>query len=221
MTRLNRWMATLVAALALAAPASADPIGVETFPIRILHGSLDVGTVSATLTLAGTRGFSLTSGMAVLGGSVELCQGCRPGEEISLGATWSGKDLGGTAAVQGRTFRIGGLNPLDANGIVFFSGSAGVAPPLDGVSETVIAPFTFAGEIVEWLSNDLVHRYPLFGQGTATVQLSRIAGETAWHYHRAVYEFSPNPEPVPEPATLVLLTTGLVGSAIRFRRSRP
>jgi hypothetical protein len=145
------------------------------------------------------------------------CSPCLPGEPISLQAHWLGNDLSGTATFEGATYtQVGSVVPGHAVGSVTFTGST-VAPPMEGLTATLIAPFLFQGMFSFPPSGTTAAATAsLMGSGTATLVLGRQNPDVSgWSYRSAVYEF----EPIPEPGTLILVGTALAGLAFRRRRS--
>lgn len=149
---------------------------------------------------------------------------CDPGQRISLNAGWSGSDFGATVSLDGRTFGTGlGGFPDQGSALVDFQSSF-VVPVFDGMRRvTITAPFTFTGGVAPPVPGRPI--YPgatLVGQGTVRADLSwgpSLEGPSSWTAERALYTFEA-PATVPEPATLVLVGSGLVTCVIRRRRTR-
>ena len=221
MTRITSFVACLgLFLLGVPPPASAEPIRLTGGTI-LVTGQVEPGTVS----IAGTRGFSLTGGVDPGEGRVDpftVCNPCLPGTStLSVGAF-----LGGTAfpnavaTLDGNTYTVG--TGIDDPEFVTLELFGTVSLPALSDSRTMItAPFTATGAFFAPALNAPV---PIRGRGIATLRLkpfpSNGSPET-WEIDRLVrYEFS---DPVPEPATVMLVASGLaaiVGARKRQRSKR-
>ena len=211
----------LFAALAFPARAAADAI-------QVTGGALAMGNSRGTLDITGERGFALSANVDAFSGIYmpwERCNlpSCHPGDEISLRAAWLGSALRSPSmSFEGRTYTdVGGAVSL-AGASVDFTGSF-IAPPM-APSATVVTPFSFSGSFsIPDADGIFPIRHTLFGAGTATVQLVPLGGtapgEPSWQVASARYEFSAA-DPVPEPATLLMVGAGIAGVARRVRRKR-
>jgi hypothetical protein len=90
-------------------------------------------------------------------------------------------------------------------------------PPVTGPSIVITAPF-MVNERSLFEPPD-ARSVPLRGKGVATLTLHANPSFPVWEFSQLRYTFQA-PAPVPEPATLVLVGSGLVGTLLRFRKRR-
>ena len=222
--RFSRVASTCATLMLAAAPhAAADPI-------HITSGFLDMNPIAGPLWLSGAQGFTFSSGVDIAGGTflpVDNCNfdplHCRPGDTLNLRASWSGNDVTGTATLDGATYvAVGSLSSFSSM-VVQFNGTA-VLPALQSGPTVLTAPFLFSGTFFHPVPG-AVNGFPatsdtLAGSGTTIVTLAPSRGfPGSWIVTHARYEFSTSDAaPTPEPGTLLLIGTGLVGAAAILRR---
>jgi hypothetical protein len=193
-------------------------------PINIVSGSLVFPTgeflQTGPLSLVGTRGFSVM-------GKVDLGENpfppfnqclpfCPSSDTLDLGGgRVSGSGFFDTnVTLEGRTFLdVGGLQS-EAQLVLGFLGSVFV--PEVGQSPIVLStPFRLQDQESRFVPPG-ADSVPIRGRGVVTIGLEPVSG--FWEVQNARYDFSP--QPTPEPATLMLLASGLAGLAFRSRRQR-
>ncbi len=191
--------------------------------VTINSGSATVGgTLGGTFSLGG-NGFQIGGGLTNGPGS---CSPCLAGEKISVGNINLGSDLRSGPA------NIGGISheKLFYSGFLQFSAGI-VVPNTSSNLFTVTTPFLLTGSMQGCKDSsgalglcqpgDLAFNYFLTGQGTATITMmsfeSAVFGRL-YEIQSVRYDFAP--AAVPEPATIALLSTGLMaaGAAARKRR---
>ena len=207
----------LVACAVLPSAAGADPV-------RITSGFLSVD------------GLSTPGPFQLIGDNVNLagfsqsqtagptwCFPCEPGDTIDLGSRYLADFGRGTATVNGTHYP----NVMLA-GPVIFSAPSVTAPATPGPF-TVERPFTFEATVRGIADYNLPTErtvfggLQLFGHGTVTASFaaSPVSSEQPllFSFDSVRYDFSAA-DPVPEPATLVLLGSGLAALAGRHARHR-
>jgi hypothetical protein len=207
----------MVVALALlwAAPARADAI-------RITSGAWTWTGPAAggDMTLNG-ESFTASARTGALGvfWPYMLCFNpeCRPGTTVRLDAGWFGLDVSGTVVINGTTVRVGSLDPTFGTLNTQWFGNLTIPSSFTGGS--LAAPFTFGGEFIYPLA-PTPSRYSLFGTGMATLTFAPYqAYPGALLLTGASYAFD-DVAPTPEPASMLLIGTGLAGVVIAHRRRR-
>ncbi len=212
--------ALLVGMLALPASARAETITITT-------GTLVGEPAGARIHLEGS-GLVLDGSGDATGGRWDLgfCTGtpdaCGPGSMASLLARWADSDFQGTATLDGRSFPVGMQTSTQGSALVEFSGSARL-PLFTGIERiTVTAPFAFNGSVLTPIDEATGMHATVFliGRGTATLNMlwNTTAGG-AWQFENALYQFSAS-DPVPEPATMLLVGSGLAALTVRRRARR-
>lgn len=143
-----------------------------------------------------------------------------PCTSVSAGWSASGTSVFGNFTLNGTTYPTDVFNSLSLG----FSVDTVVIPPeLLGVSGLkIVAPFIFSGLAHPFGGPDT----DLTGEGTVTIFMVRqTAGLfTGLFLDQAIFTFGPKPDGItiqetPEPATIVLLVSGLTGAGM-WRRSR-
>ena len=206
--RRGLWLSALLWAL-LTFPVSADPI-------RIIGGSLVIDQPSPPLGVLNIEGFD-DFRLSAITEAVDLghqCSPCAPGDSLNLSGF---ARAGHYVTLQGGPVPS---NPPWRPRSLFayrFEAENVIVPPL-GTSGILTSPFVFTGPLI-FDNIDQAARptmsFELFGRGTATVELRpNPFGTPVWEFARARYEFAP----VPEPTTLLLVSSGL--AAVAWRRGR-
>jgi hypothetical protein len=149
------------------------------------------------------------------------CFPCVAGAVISLDTSFLGSRGTGSAVVDGMTFPSIGLAATN----FLFEAPDIVAPGTTG-SFAVMRPFTFSGRLFGFALTDPdltpIFEPLLIGQGQVTASFlenPNPGGPPLFSFRSIRFDFA-EPAPVPEPATLLLVASGLGGALLRRRARR-
>jgi hypothetical protein len=178
-------------------------------------------TTENVVNIHGTQGFSGEFVPGQVTGQW-LCRPCgAPGDPISLDAFVSTVDGGGTVEFAGVQYAVGAtiLSPGNAAVNLELRGGPVILPSLSPRA-SMSAPFELGSGSFLILDNGgpgLVG-IPLTGRGTATLNVIANPSDPLWELSSLRYDFAPTPEP----ATMLLVGTGMFAlAARRYSRRRP
>ena len=218
MTRITSFVVTIgLLCLGATSRASAEPI-------RITGGTFLVPSLSesGSISIVGTRGFSLVSKVTTLEGRVDPFTECTPcgpaGSTISIGAFQGGTSFFGPVTLDGVTYHVG--DGIDDPELISFEifGTAPVPSP-NSLPTSVTVPFTLEGNFFASFPETGV---AIEGRGLATLFFKPDGSMPINpNIERVRYDFA-DQTPVPEPSTLTMVAGGLLAvvRAVRKRRAK-
>jgi hypothetical protein len=218
-SRFLKLFAVVVLGFLPLSAVSGDPVIINSVSgsATLVNGSSSVrGTanISGDGFSAGVNTFNGSFGLA--GCSIARVTGCTT---ANLG--WFSSDLAGGITFNGITFTPDANNQMFLN----FTSITFVIPPefLNASAIQITAPFTFTGRFgtIQFPTSPVV----LAGEGTVNLLLVNrtLGGFNGFFLDHADYVFGPQAsgltiDPVPEPATVLLLASGIGGLILRSRK---
>jgi hypothetical protein len=200
-------------AIGFAVAVQVSATGAAADPIRVMGGSLsfDTGDPPSFNVLTSSGQLFEAEGFRVNWPATCFYQ-CSPGVEIPISVAPTQSDS--------IFFRADGVDLFPVIRFVISAPSVTLGSDTgtpNGPFEEFERPFTLAGQLTGYASPDLrgtpVFDVTLTGSGTAKLSMALEGGR--YSFSSLDYNFRADPDPVPEPATLLLMGTG---AALIWRR---
>jgi hypothetical protein len=192
-------------------------------PVTVMQGTVIARMGGGSFSLTG-NGFSFTGGVpqGFSASSLFECEPCGPADRLplDLNSFSSFHVEGGAATFQGVTYPSTNLFGVFTFASPFNAFSSANITASGGSPQE---PFTFSGELLDYLTGSNGVSTPIFyaqlsGSGVAHANFTAV-GTGQFAADAITYQFSAPAAVTPEPASLVLLASGLAGLVGFCRRT--
>lgn len=209
--------------LSIPQAANAEPVRITTGSVSVTSNIRDIIHFNFSGNGLSVNGFDLHAALPqYMSPCLRSASLCQPGDLIfptALRQLSSEPGSGSSVTFNGRSVLVS----WESNDSFLQFSGPGVVIPFSTDQMTLTMPFDMVGTIQVHALDDpgpVIFSTEINGSGIAILTLQRPAGNQAgFAITGARYDFSP--AAVPEPATVILLTTGLAGIVVRTcRRSR-